>query len=965
VNLGNRFSPLLATRLIIIGMLGLQVPQAIAQFKITESFTQATAPGWTLADNASLTAPSIDAAGAGWLRLTSATNDQRGTARYTAGTFTATQALTVRFRYVSWGGSGADGITLFLYDATQNMAGALEGGGLGYCFGAGGYLAIGLDEFGNFSNPGDRCTAGGGPGFVPDAFVIRGPVGSGNPFVTNALVASGIDDPAAVTRPTARTVMLSLVPVGVGFTISAQFQNDDNSPMQSLFSGVSFPYAPPTSLSVGFSGSTGGATNIHEVQSLTIATSDDVQITVSGPASVVQGNQITYNVTVTNNGPAALSGTDAPTVTDNLPAGITGITWTCSGSAGASCTASGTGNLNTSTLTLPVNGSVTYQILGTVPSNAACGATTIVNTATVDFGGAARYLDPNQANNTAAATTAVDCLDATPNTFSFTPLTGVPAASVQTSNAITVTGTNGPAPISITGGEYSINGGPFTSLAGTVPPGAQVVVRVTAATTPNTTTTATLTIGGVSAPFSVTTAAADTVPDAFSFAPLTGVAPASTQTSNTITLAGTNAPAPISITGGEYSINGGPFTAAAGTVPPGAQVTVRLTAASAFSTLATALLTIGGVSAPFNVTTRAAQPGILQFSSPTFTGSGANPTVTITVTRTGGTDGAVSANVLDAQGNVVGTVNFANGVGGSQNVVIPLNNAAGGATLNLRLVSPTGGATIGAVNTATVTITAAPLAGVVIKSRSGGGAMSGWPLLLLGLVVLWQLARSQGRRVGALAGVILAFGLGSTELRAHEVNEERPGLYLGLRGGYSTSELSNNKVTRELRELGYDVSASDLEKDAPTGTFYLGYGWNKHWAMEAGWTYLGRTYANLSGTTPPNLNQLLNDAIDVTHGAGEAVSLALRYRFEFSPRVGMDIRAGGYRWKNRTTICIGDVDRLTRVDKGNGETVGIGPHFKLRDNLHLGVNVDYFRSTRLNSFLHGSISLEYRPPWPR
>jgi len=161
------------------------VAPASAQFKLQESFEDITAAGWTISGDAFLTAPSIDAAGSGWLRLTGASLLQLGLALNSGFSFASNQPVVVRFNYLSWGGTGADGMTVFLFDSStpSPMANATLGGGLGYCGGAGGYLAIGLDEFGNFSRPGDTCpVAGGGApninnsnGKAPESLVIRGP----------------------------------------------------------------------------------------------------------------------------------------------------------------------------------------------------------------------------------------------------------------------------------------------------------------------------------------------------------------------------------------------------------------------------------------------------------------------------------------------------------------------------------------------------------------------------------------------------------------------------------------------------------------------------------------------------------------------------------------------------------------------------------------------------------------------
>jgi len=97
--------------------------------------------------------------------------------------------------------------------------------------------------------------------------------------------------------------------------------------------------------------------------------------------------------------------------------------------------------------------------------------------------------------------------DTTPDAFSFVDQSNVALNTVITSNTITVTGINAAAAIGISGGTYSVNGGAFTSSAGTVGNGATVQVRLTSSTNYSTTANATLTIGGVADTFSVTTQA--------------------------------------------------------------------------------------------------------------------------------------------------------------------------------------------------------------------------------------------------------------------------------------------------------------------------------------------------------------------------------------------------------------------------------------------------------------------------
>ena len=111
------------------------------------------------------------------------------------------------------------------------------------------------------------------------------------------------------------------------------------------------------------------------------------------------GEPVEYVVTVKNNGPTA-----APmaAITNTLPPGLMGATWTCAAMAGATCAmASGSGALNT-TANLPVGGSVTYVVKGTIGAGALPRMDYVVSAAP---GGA--ILDGDYTNNAAQASTAV------------------------------------------------------------------------------------------------------------------------------------------------------------------------------------------------------------------------------------------------------------------------------------------------------------------------------------------------------------------------------------------------------------------------------------------------------------------------------------------------------------------------------------------------------------------------------
>ena len=196
--------------------------------------------------------------------------------------------------------------------------------------------------------------------------------------------------------------------------------------------------------------------------------------------------------------------------------------------------------------------------------------------------------------------------DSTPEAFTFAAVSGVDLNSEVTSDPILVQGINVPTSISVSaGGSYDINeSGNFTSLAGEVTEADRVRVRHTSSGNHISSTSTTLSIGGVSAEFSSTTAAPDDIPDAFSFTGKVGVGLNIVITSHYITVSGINTPSSISVSSGsEYQINDKLYTSQDGMVNLGDEIRVRHMSSSNYATTATSVLTIGGVSAEFNSTT--------------------------------------------------------------------------------------------------------------------------------------------------------------------------------------------------------------------------------------------------------------------------------------------------------------------------------------------------------------------------
>ena len=157
--------------------------------------------------------------------------------------------------------------------------------------------------------------------------------------------------------------------------------------------------APPT-FKLGFSGSTGGATNLHEIRDLSIRKPGDLSIAMSADKTVAaSGDPVVLTVVVRNDNTNTANGGSVLSASPGFTYGA----WTCTASAGSTCPASGSGNLNAS-VNLDRNGVATFTINTTFAPSA--GAGSVQATAELDTD-LSDISDVNSANNEASTNVTV------------------------------------------------------------------------------------------------------------------------------------------------------------------------------------------------------------------------------------------------------------------------------------------------------------------------------------------------------------------------------------------------------------------------------------------------------------------------------------------------------------------------------------------------------------------------------
>ncbi len=224
---------------------------------------------------------------------------------------------------------------------------------------------------------------------------------------SNAGPSNASGSTVADNFPASLTCSWTCVGAGGG-TCTASGSGNINNPVN-LPSGGSVTYTASCNISAAATGSlvntatvsaAGGITdptpgNNSATDTDTLSPSANLAITATdGVTTATPGGSVTYTIAASNAGP---SGAPGSTVADTFPATLT-CSWTCVGSGGGTCTASGSGNINNS-VNLPSGGSVTY----TATCNIAASATgSLVNTASVAVPGG--VTDPTPSNNSATDT---------------------------------------------------------------------------------------------------------------------------------------------------------------------------------------------------------------------------------------------------------------------------------------------------------------------------------------------------------------------------------------------------------------------------------------------------------------------------------------------------------------------------------------------------------------------------------
>lgn len=251
---------------------------------LTDSFSSSLSDSWVTARSSGNFTPTVVN---NRLRMTQAVANQSTSATYQRLYPAADNLVVVEFDYWAYGGNGADGLALVLSDAEISPQPGAFGGPLGYGFKpgipgfAGGWLGFGIDEYGNYSNEGGSTNVGrrrqsvvvrgSGEGTAGYRY-LRGTCNNGATNINTNCLSPAVDG----NQNTPHRYRFIIDSTQAGTTL-VSVQRDTKSGQG--FENLILPFnvqeqtgqAPvPENFFLSITGSTGGSTNIHELDNLSI-----------------------------------------------------------------------------------------------------------------------------------------------------------------------------------------------------------------------------------------------------------------------------------------------------------------------------------------------------------------------------------------------------------------------------------------------------------------------------------------------------------------------------------------------------------------------------------------------------------------------------------------------------------------------------------------------------------------------
>ena len=276
-------------------------------------------------------------------------------------------------------------------------------------------------------------------------------------------------------------------------------------------------------------------------------------------------------------------------------------------------------------------------------------------------------------------------------------------------------------------------------------------------------------------------------------------------------------------------------------------------------------------------------------------------------------------------------------------VVCTAPNEAGSMTLSAS-VNGSVGDPVAANNTDSASVTVIDVIDIVIQGKSEGTGSIGWLEFVLVIAAVLALRAVRTIKIArpclvAAAAVLALVPAGSAVAQGE--------IYIHGAFGQVDLDYSASDLTSDLSSFGWTINNPVVDSDEAAWKVMGGFAFNEHAAVEIGYVNLGEVTTRFGATVAPTaIDDILADTYSVHPFQGDGWVLAGVVTWPVNPdQVSLHMKLGAFAWESETDVRViqGGTGSVSGTESGTDGMYGVGMEWKINPNWALTVEWERYK----------------------
>ncbi len=247
-------------------------------------------------------------------------------------------------------------------------------------------------------------------------------------------------------------------------------------------------------------------------------------------------------------------------------------------------------------------------------------------------------------------------------------------------------------------------------------------------------------------------------------------------------------------------------------------------------------------------------------------------------------------------------------------------------------------------NTDSANVSVIDVVDLVIQGKSKGSGAIGWLELLFVVAAVialrnMRVARVAGPCVVAIAAAMMLIPAGNAAAQGD--------MYVHVAFGQADLDYSASDLSSDLSNLGWTISDPIVDSEKEAWKVLGGFAFNEYTAVEGGYVSLGEVMTQFSATVAPTeIDSILADTYSVHPLQGDGWLVAGVLTWPVNPdKISLNFKLGAFTWESRTDVRViqGGSGSVSDKDTGTDAMYGVGMDWKVNPTWALTVEWERYR----------------------